>query len=90
LQYGVGSSSFYEPLQSWKFLTLRLGTSFNNWAASLFVDNLLDTNTTLTSTHSNPAYDLYGADPSVLLSAPLYQKFTFRPRTVGFAVNYKF
>jgi iron complex outermembrane recepter protein len=90
LQYGVGSSSFYEPLQSWKFLTLRVGTSFNNWAASLFVDNLLDTNTTLTSTHSNPTYDLYGADPSVLLSTPLYQKFTFRPRTIGFAVNYEF
>jgi iron complex outermembrane recepter protein len=87
LQYGVGASSFYQPLQSWKFLTLRAGTSFNNWTASLFVDNLLDTNTTLTSSRSNPTYDF---STGTLLATPLYRNFTFRPRTVGIAATYRF
>lgn len=83
LQY----DQFYQPLHSWQFLSLRAGTSFGSWSAAFFVDNVLDTHTTLTSTHTAPGYDF---TTGAVLASPLSEAYTFRPRTFGLSASYRF
>lgn len=86
LQYGFGAATYYQALRSWRFATLRAGMTRDNWSTSLFVDNLLNTNTTLTSRHSTPTF----AGDGSLVASPLFQDFTFRPRTFGISATYRF
>jgi hypothetical protein len=78
---------FYQPLHSWQFASLRAGTSFGDWSAAVFVDNLFDSHATLSSNHTTPAYDF---TTGAVLASPLYRAFTFRPRTVGVSASYRF
>jgi outer membrane receptor protein involved in Fe transport len=56
---------------------MRAGLNFNKVALALYVDNLLD---------AHPQLDLQHQDANTAL----YEATTFRPRTVGLAMDYKF
>jgi len=57
-------------------LSLRIGTTFDNFQVTLFADNLLD---------SHPQLDLNHQDSDTLL----FEASTLRPRTVGFTLTYR-
>jgi outer membrane receptor protein involved in Fe transport len=57
-------------------LSLRVGTTFDNFQVTLFADNLLD---------SHPQQDLNHQDSNTLL----FEASTLRPRTVGFTLTYR-
>ncbi|HEY3638531.1 MAG TPA: TonB-dependent receptor [Rhizomicrobium sp.] len=58
-------------------LAARAGMTFDNWDAAIFMNNVLD---------SHPRLDLNHQDTNTLL----YEASTFRPRTTGIEVNYRF
>jgi outer membrane receptor protein involved in Fe transport len=66
-----------EPEPTTNILTLRVGTTFDKFDASLFVDNLLN---------SHPQLDLTHQDEFTLL----YEASTLRPRTFGLTVTYQY
>jgi outer membrane receptor protein involved in Fe transport len=59
------------------FMSARAGTTFDTWDVALFMNNVLD---------SHPRLDLNHQDANTLL----YEASTFRPRTTGIEVNYRF
>ena len=65
------------PDPSTNLVALRAGLTFNKFSVALYVDNLLD---------SRPQLDLQHQDSGTLL----YEATTFRPRTVGLALDYKY
>lgn len=67
---------FLKPRPETHFVSVRAGASFENWNASLFVNNLFDANPQLNLTH----LDAY----TVLMEAT-----TFRPRTAGVRLSYR-
>jgi iron complex outermembrane recepter protein len=71
------------PRQS--FASLRLGTSFNDWLVSFFVDNLTDSHTITNYNHQTNAY----ADDGTLLASPAFRYITYRPRTFGITATYR-
>ncbi|HEY2144565.1 MAG TPA: TonB-dependent receptor [Steroidobacteraceae bacterium] len=68
-------------LSATNFASARAGMSFGGWQASLFADNLFDT-------HTVTAYE-WSIDPGDGNSR-LERQFTFRPRTVGLTVTYRY
>ena len=58
-------------------LSARAGMTFDTWDVALFMNNVLD---------SHPQLDLNHQDANTLL----YEASTFRPRTTGIEVNYRF
>jgi len=67
---------------------LRVGTNYQGWNVSAFVDNVFDTHPLLPPGGPNSHSD---ADPN----APpgqgvLYRNYTFRPRTFGMTTTYRF
>jgi outer membrane receptor protein involved in Fe transport len=58
-------------------LSARTGMTFDTWDVALFMNNVLD---------SHPQIDLNHQDSNTLL----YEASTFRPRTGGIEVNYRF
>lgn len=58
-------------------LSARAGSTFGNWDIAAFMNNVLD---------SHPQLDLNHQDANTLL----YEASTFRPRTAGLEVNYRF
>ncbi|HEY2676762.1 MAG TPA: TonB-dependent receptor [Steroidobacteraceae bacterium] len=75
----------YDPanytLSSTNFASARAGMTFGGWQASLFCDNLFDSHTV---TNYN-----WSIDPGDGNSR-LERQFTFRPRTVGLTVTYRY
>jgi iron complex outermembrane receptor protein len=73
-------TSAYDPAitvrEATKLLNLRAGASVGDMDISLFVKNALDSAPVLTRAHAP--------------RAPLYEVTTFRPRTIGVTVSYKF
>jgi outer membrane receptor protein involved in Fe transport len=65
------------PDPSTNFVSLRAGATLGNWDLALFVQNLLD---------AHPQLDLNHQDQYT----QLYEATTFRPRTSGIAVNYRY
>lgn len=65
------------PEPSTNVLTLRAGATFNNFDASVFMDNVLN---------SHPTLDLNHQDEFTLL----YEASTLRPRTFGLTVTYQY
>jgi outer membrane receptor protein involved in Fe transport len=65
------------PEPSTNVLTLRAGTTFDKFDASIFVDNLLN---------SHPQLDLNHQDEFTVL----YEASTLRPRTFGLTVTYQY
>ena len=84
-QYDQGNYA----LPATSFLTLRGGTSFGDWSASAFVDNLLDSHPvtnydwTIDPGSTQPA----NAPPSYLNR--IQRNYTFRPRTIGLTLTYR-
>jgi iron complex outermembrane recepter protein len=80
-----GRTLQYDPanytLSSTNFASARAGMTFGGWQASLFCDNLFDT-------HTVTAYE-WSIDPGDGNSR-LQRQFTFRPRTVGLTVAYRY
>jgi iron complex outermembrane receptor protein len=78
----------YDPFigtpSSTKFASLRLGGDLEGLTLSFFIDNLFDSHTITSITHSG----LDGAGPQPPVS-PLYTYTTFRPRTFGLTMNYR-
>jgi iron complex outermembrane receptor protein len=71
------------PRQS--FASMRAGTNFGDWSASLFVDNLTDSHTLLNYNHQTPSY----AGGNNGYASPAYRFITYRPRTFGISVTFK-
>jgi hypothetical protein len=70
-------------LPSTFFATLRGGVTINNWAVSVFIDNLLDSHTVTNYQLSQP--DAYSTNPP----ADQENAYTFRPRTFGLTATFK-
>jgi iron complex outermembrane receptor protein len=66
------------------FVSARAGTQVGNFSVELFIDNLLDSHTITSITHTT----LDGAGPQPPVS-PLYTDMAFRPRTFGLNFNYR-
>lgn len=58
-------------------LSARAGSTFGNWDVAVFMNNMLD---------AHPQLDLNHQDANTLL----FEASTFRPRTTGLEVNYRF
>jgi outer membrane receptor protein involved in Fe transport len=58
-------------------LSARAGTTFGNWDIAVFMNNVLD---------AHPQLDLNHQDANTIL----FEASTFRPRTTGLEVNYRF
>jgi iron complex outermembrane receptor protein len=71
------------PRQS--FASMRAGTNFGDWSASLFVDNLTDSHTLLNYNHQTPSY----SSGNNGYASPAYRFITYRPRTFGISVTFK-
>jgi outer membrane receptor protein involved in Fe transport len=93
---GVQPCAYTPPATT--FVSLRAGQEFNGWNISGFVDNLLNT-------HVVTNYDYQGVDgfgPQIPtpytnttgvtapVATPLYRYLTFRPRTFGVTVTYRY
>lgn len=61
------------PTSRTSFLSLRTGTSFNQWLVSFFIDNLTDSHTITNYNHQTPND----------YSSPAFRYITYRPRTFG-------
>jgi iron complex outermembrane receptor protein len=59
------------------FMSARAGTTFGNWDVALFMNNVLN---------AHPQIDLNHQDANTVL----YEASTFRPRSTGLEVNYRF
>jgi iron complex outermembrane recepter protein len=64
------------------FATARAGMSFGGWQAAAFVDNLTDT-------HTITNYN-WSIDPGDGVTSRLQREYTFRPRTYGVTVTYRY
>jgi outer membrane receptor protein involved in Fe transport len=75
----------YDPanytLSSTNFASARAGMTFGGWQASLFCDNLFDSHTV-----TNYNWTIDPGDGN----SRLERQFTFRPRTVGLTVTYRY
>jgi iron complex outermembrane receptor protein len=65
------------PNPATNLLNGKLGTEWDKWQVSLFVNNLLD---------RHPALGRYNDIPP----SPLFTDYTFRPRTLGLSANVRF
>jgi iron complex outermembrane receptor protein len=74
----VQYDGFLGPTSATTFVSARAGTTFSNVSLEFFIDNLLDTHTITSISHTTP--DGAGPQPPV---SPLYTYSTFRPRTFG-------
>jgi hypothetical protein len=72
------------PTSSTTFVSARAGTQISNFSLEFFIDNLLDSHTITSITHTT----LDGAGPQPPVS-PLYTDTAFRPRTFGLNFNYR-
>ena len=72
------------PTSSHTFMSARAGTEFNNLSLSFFIDNLLDSHTITSISHTS----LDGSGPQPPAS-PLFTYSTFRPRTFGLTFIYR-
>jgi iron complex outermembrane receptor protein len=72
------------PTSAHTFVSARAGTQVSNFSVELFIDNLLDSHTITSITHTT----LDGAGPQPPVS-PLYTYSTFRPRTFGLNFIYR-
>jgi iron complex outermembrane recepter protein len=72
------------PTSATTFVSARAGTQISNFSVELFIDNLLDSRTITSITHT--ALDGAGPQPPV---SPLYTYSTFRPRTFGLTFIYR-
>jgi iron complex outermembrane recepter protein len=73
-------------LPATNFVTLRGGTSFGNWQAQLFIDNLLDTHTV-----TNYAWSIPNAVTDINFGGENrnVRNYTYRPRTFGLTFIYR-
>jgi iron complex outermembrane receptor protein len=78
----------YDPYlgttSSHTFVSARVGTGVGNFSVALFIDNLLDSHTITSISHTG----LDGSGPQPPAS-PLYTYTTFRPRTLGLTFFYR-
>jgi iron complex outermembrane receptor protein len=78
----------YDPYlgttSSHRFVSARAGTGFGRVDVALFIDNLLDSHTITSISHTG--LDGSGPQPPV---SPLYTYTTFRPRTFGLTFIYR-
>jgi len=78
----------YDPylgtISAHKFVSARIGTGFGNISVDMFVDNLLDSHTITSVSHTG--LDGSGPQPPV---SPVYTYTTFRPRTFGLTFIYR-
>jgi iron complex outermembrane recepter protein len=72
------------PTSATTFVSARAGTQMSDFSVELFIDNLLDSRTITSITHT--ALDGAGPQPPV---SPLYTYSTFRPRTFGLTFIYR-
>jgi iron complex outermembrane recepter protein len=72
------------PTSAHRFVSARAGTDFSNLSVALFIDNLFDTHTITSISHT--ALDGVGPQPP---ASPLYTYATFRPRTFGLTFIYR-
>ncbi len=82
-QYSPFPTPISYSLPSTTFVSFRAGTRFNNLESSFFVDNLFNSST-LTN-YERTFIDSGNAGP---VPGPLYNYYTFRPRTFGITVTY--
>ena len=75
---------FLGPTSAHTFVSARTGTNCGNLFIALFIDNLLDSHTITSITHTTP--DGAGPQPP---ASPLYTYSTFRPRTFGLSFIYR-
>jgi len=80
----VQSDPFLGPTSAHTFVSARAGTQISNFSVELFIDNLLDSHTITSITHTTQ--DGAGPQPPV---SPLYTYSTFRPRTFGLTFIYR-
>jgi iron complex outermembrane receptor protein len=59
------------------YMTARAGMNFDKFDAAVFIDNLLDSSKLLTRSRSSRTW-------------PVYQNSTWRPRTIVFALSYRY
>ena len=82
------NTSQYDPFMytpaATSFVSARLGSSFGRWNAAAFIDNLFDTHTTFDYSHTV----VDSGAPFTML--PLYRNYTFRPRTLGMTLTYRY
>jgi iron complex outermembrane receptor protein len=72
------------PTSARTFVSARAGTAFGDLSVELFIDNLLDSRTITSITHTT--LDGSGPQPPV---SPLYTDTAFRPRTFGLNFIYR-
>jgi hypothetical protein len=71
----------YDPTTSHQgatnYATMRTGAKFANWEVAAFINNVFNSQTSLYRYHDT-------------VDSPGYRNFTFRPRTGGITVDYRF
>ena len=80
----VQYDSFLGPTSAHTFVSARAGTDLGGLSIALFIDNLFDSHTITSITHTTP--DGAGPQPPV---SPFYTYTTFRPRTFGLTFIYR-
>jgi hypothetical protein len=80
----VQYDSYLAPTSVRTFLSARAGTTFSNLSIELFIENLLDSQSITSITHTT--LDGTGPQPPV---SPMYTYTTFRPRTFGLSFIYR-
>ncbi len=93
---GVQPCDYTPPATT--FVSLRAGQEFRGWNISGFVDNLFDSH--VATNYNREAVDGYGPQlptpytnttgVTAPVATPLYRYLTFRPRTFGITVTYRY
>lgn len=84
-QYEAFTTPISPTLPSTTFVQFRAGTTFGDWEASFFIDNLLNSYTT--TNYERTFLDTY--NPTVPPPGPQYNYYTFRPRTFGITATFR-
>ncbi len=90
--FGPGDSTYnpftYVASQT-QYVTARLGITVDDFDVALFVDNLFNSQDVLTRSGGGACASKTSCAPGVSFN-PIFTDSTFRPRTFGLNVNYKF
>ncbi|MGA2861076.1 MAG: TonB-dependent receptor [Steroidobacteraceae bacterium] len=86
-QYQVFTTPISPTLPSTTFVQFRTGTSFGDWGASFFINNLLNSHTT--TNYFRTFLDTYNPTYPPVTAGPQYSYYTFTPRTFGITATFR-
>ncbi len=90
---GPGTSTYnpftYNASQT-QFVTMRLGATIDDFDVAFFIDNVFNSQDVLTRTGGGACTAASGQCATYAAFNPIFTDSTYRPRTIGLQVNYKF